>query len=75
MDLVINVKKNFNPKKDDILVFNGDFWELTTKEQFLSQTKTQIRELNDKLTQLSADLDKEKHKLSTVAKIVKENLK
>ena len=64
MKMILNIKdkRAFNPIKNDVIVFDGKEWYLTTKEDILSETLDllkQCREENERLAQENADFKKE----------------
>lgn len=76
MKLIIDVAEDFNPKTDNILVFNGKskYWELQSKETFLKQTRKEIEEAQTKISTLSKRLDEANKNLAKMAEVLKKEI-
>lgn len=76
MKLIIDVAEDFNPKTDNILVFNGKskYWELQAKETFLKQTRKEMEEAKLKISTLSKRLDEANKNLAKMAEVLKKEI-
>lgn len=76
MKLIIDVAEDFNPKTDNILVFNGKskYWELQSKDTFLKQARREIEEAKIKISTLSKRLDEANRNLAKMAEVLKKEI-
>lgn len=75
-NVVLKVQENFNPKDNDILVYNQGkgCWELLTKVAYLNGVNSQIKNLFKENEALRKELKEAKDDISKLAKIIKEKM-
>ena len=69
---VRNVKKIIKPTKNDVILYDGKEWYVTTKEDLFKDFKDRLDEREEELEKKSALLDK---KMKEFDQIKKENAK
>lgn len=80
-NLVLKVEEYQQPKNDDILVYNENkgCWVVLKKMCFLSEIEAHLQKIEKEKKELESNLKNEiidlKNDLSTLAKIIKENIK
>ena len=76
MKLIIDVAEDFNPKTDNILVFNGNrkYWELQAKDTFLKQARKEIEEAKTQISILSKRLDEANKNVAKMAEVLKKEI-
>ena len=76
MKLIIDVAEDFNPKTDNILVFNRKkkYWELQAKDTFLKQARKEIEEAKTKISILSKRLDEANKNVAKMAEVLKKEI-
>ena len=76
VNVVLKVQENFNPKDNDILVYNHNkgCWELVTKVAYLNGVNSQIKALVKENEALKTEIKGVKNDISILAKIIKEKM-
>ena len=76
VNVVLKVQENFNPKDNDILVYNNSksCWELVTKVAYLNGVNSQIKALVKENEALKNEIKGVKNDISILAKSIKEKM-
>jgi len=70
LNVVINVK-NYMPKKDDLIVYNGNEWVLMKKETILNDIYKQLKDDEAKIKLLEKDNKSLQDDIKKIAKVLK----
>ena len=75
-NVILKVQENFNPKDNDILVYNNKkgCWELVTKVAYLNGVNSQIKYLIKEIETMKNEIIDVKDDISKIAKMIKERL-
>lgn len=74
-----NPRKAIRPSKDDIIIYDGKQWYVTTKEdlfkEFEERISTKEKELDDKIEEMNEFKVKSAKQIATIAQIVEDFIK
>lgn len=78
MKIVLNVKdkRAFNPIKNDVIIFDGKEWYITTKEEILKESLDLLNEIRDELNKIikeNSDFKKDvADQILTISEVVRQ---
>ena len=78
MKIVLNVKdkRAFNPIKNDVIIFDGKEWYITTKEEILKESLDLLNETRDELNKIieeNSDFKKDvADQILTISEVVRQ---
>lgn len=70
MKLLLEIKTEQTPSKNDIIMWNGSEWTAVSRDTYLKNVSARLTALSKRLDEVETRLDKKDEQINTLAKTI-----